>query len=237
MGVSLRTLVGASLLAAALVFVGFPAGAQDQSAPLITPDLAAATAQELVRGAELFQLCSVCHGTDGAGNREYLAPSIAGMDATYVFVQLQKFRDGRRGTQFDDISSMRMRPMALTLGSKADVESVAKYVAQLPAATPPPQVTGDPARGKELYTLTCTACHGPTGEGVKAIHGGPLTYSSDWYILDQIKKFRAGTRGADPRDPIAIMMRPLVLALPDEQAMLDVVAYVNTFSQTTVSSR
>jgi cytochrome c oxidase subunit 2 len=234
---SLRVLAGASLFVAALAFVDFPAGAQDESAPLLAADLAAATAPEIARGADLFELCSTCHGTDGAGNREFLAPSIAGMDSTYVFVQLQKFRDGRRGTQFDDMSSMRMRPMALTLGSEADVEAVAKYVAQLPAATPPPQVTGDAARGKELYTLTCTACHGPTGEGVKAIHGGPLTFSSDWYILDQIKKFRAGTRGADPRDPIAIMMRPLVLALPDEQAMLDVVAYVNTFSQTTEPSR
>ena len=79
----------------------------------------------------LFDLCSQCHGVDGAGDPRFLAPSIAGLPEWYALTQLSKFRSGARGTHFDDISGMRMRPMALTLANEDDVASVAAYVASL----------------------------------------------------------------------------------------------------------
>ncbi len=66
---------------------------------------------------------------------------------------------------------------------------------------------------------------------MQATNGPPLANRSDWYLLDQLKKFKAGIRGADPRDPIAIMMRSMAMTLADEQAMKDVIAYIGTLSK------
>ena len=191
----------------------------------------AALAQGNERGALLFDLCAQCHGPDAEGNRFFLAPAIAGLSEWYVLAQLNKFRGGLRGTHFDDLSGMRMRPMALTLEKDADVEIIAKYVASLPLTRPAPEVAGgDPTKGKPLYAI-CLACHGAKGEGMQATNGPPLANCSDWYLLDQLKKFKLGIRGADPRDPFAIMMRPMAMALADEQAMKDVIAYIGTLSK------
>src|SRR5271165_3680986 len=63
----------------------------------------ASTDSSSVRGQELFETCSECHGTHGEGNSEIGAPNIAGMNAWYVETELRKFRGGVRGAQFDDI--------------------------------------------------------------------------------------------------------------------------------------
>jgi cytochrome c oxidase subunit 2 len=211
---SRRVAAFAVLMAVGLVGApASPAGAQDS------------------RGEALFDLCAQCHGAAGEGNQLFLAPSIAGMSEWYVLAQLRKFRSGARGTHFDDLSGMRMRPMSLTLRSEADVEVVAKYVASLPPVKPAPVVAGgDPAKGQTAYAL-CTSCHGAKGEGLEPLNGSPLAYTSDWYLLSQLEKFKSGVRGSDPRDPIAIMMRPMALTLVDEQAMKDVVAYITTLAE------
>src|SRR3974390_2791714 len=60
------------------------------------------------RGREVFETCVPCHSTDGSGNPAVGAPNIAGMKAWYVEAQLQKFRSGARGAQFNDMEGMRM---------------------------------------------------------------------------------------------------------------------------------
>ncbi len=214
MALKIRLLATAVLIAAACGFA---------------PPMALAQGDE--RGAALFDLCAQCHGPDAGGNRFFLAPAIAGLSEWYLTGQLNKFRSGLRGTHFDDLSGMRMRPMALTLEKDEDVDIIAKYVAALPATQPAPEVTGgDPAKGQPLYA-TCLACHGAKGEGMQPMNAPPLANRSDWYLLDQLKKFKAGVRGADPRDPIAIMMRPMAMMLADEQAMKDVIAYIGTLAK------
>ena len=56
---------------------------------------------------QLFQLCSACHGPQGHGNRELMAPAIAGLPEWYVVNQLKKFRNGGRGAHPADISGLR----------------------------------------------------------------------------------------------------------------------------------
>lgn len=190
-----------------------------------------AWAEDDDRGAQLFALCAYCHGHDGSGNREFLAPAIAGMGQWYVEAQLNKFRGGMRGVHFDDIAGMRMRPMSLTLRSEDDVKAVAAYVASLPVTRPPRLLEGgDAARGKTLYT-PCIACHGATGEGNQALFGSPVATTSDWYLFTQLDNFKAGRRGAAPGDQTGAMMRPMAMTLPDEQAMLDVIAHIMTLSK------
>jgi cytochrome c oxidase subunit 2 len=191
-----------------------------------------AHAQDLERGEDLYSLCSQCHGTLGQGNELYLAPQISGLESWYVLSQLEAFRAGRRGLDFDDIAGMRMRPMALTLRSEEDVKSVAAYVASMPIDEPEPVLTGGNAEhGKALY-VTCAACHGAAGEGIEGLKGPSLNHASDWYVLKQLQKFRSGIRGGDPaKDPTGAQMRAMALTLADDQAVLDVVAYIATLSK------
>jgi cytochrome c oxidase subunit 2 len=51
---------------------------------------------------------------------------------------------------------------------------------------------------------------------------------SDWYMVTQLQKFRADLRGDHPDDAIGSQMAPFAKLLPDEQSLLDVVAYINT---------
>ena len=191
-----------------------------------------ARADENERGADLFRLCAICHGDNAAGNEAVGAPSIAGMPNWYLEAQLRQFRDGNRGTHFDDIMGMRMRPMALTLTREGDVEAVSAYIAAMPAADPAPSLTGgDVANGKVIYTTICIACHGPGGEGNREMVGAaPIHRSSDWYLFRQVENFRAGIRGARPEDPGGALMRPMVSKLTGEQDIKDVVAYITTLA-------
>jgi cytochrome c553 len=198
---------------------------------LATLPALSAHAQDQARGRELFQLCSQCHGPDGGGSPVTLAPSIAGLPEWYVERQLSHFRDGIRGTHFDDIAGMRMRPMARWIPSDADVKIVAAYVASLPPVKPAPMLQGgDPARGQTLFA-PCTACHGADAKGNQALNAPPLNHASDWYLITQLKNFKAGIRGANPQDTTGALMRPMAQLLVDEQAMKDVIAYIMTLPQ------
>jgi len=191
-----------------------------------------AWADENERGEDIFRLCSVCHGESAAGNEAVGAPAIAGMPQWYLEAQLNQFRGGNRGTHFDDIMGMRMRPMARSLTREGDVQAIAAYVAAMPPANPAPSLTGgDVAKGKAIYTTICIACHGPEGAGNQAMMGAaPLNRSSDWYLFRQIENFRAGIRGARAGDQGGALMRPMMLQLTDEQTIKNVVAYIITLA-------
>ena len=100
-------------------------------------------------------------------------------------------------------------------------------MASLEPVSPPRSLEGDPEKGRLLYTI-CATCHGANGEGNQQLFGPAVNRTSDWYLLDQLKKYKSGVRGGNPKDTTGIMMRPMALALPDEQAMQDVVAYMMT---------
>jgi len=188
--------------------------------------------QDIERGEVLYDLCSQCHDTDGRGNELLHAPAIAGLDQWYVLAQLKKFRSGGRGRHFDDLEGMRMRPMSLTLHSEADVEAVAAYVAQLPVQQPAPTLTGgNVANGQAIYA-TCSACHGPRGEGMQAVRGPALARLNDWYLLRQLQKFKNGVRGSNPAlDADGAVMRGMSAVVSNEQAARDVVAYIATLAR------
>jgi cytochrome c oxidase subunit 2 len=191
-----------------------------------------ALAQDVERGRELFQLCATCHGAQAEGNELFLAPSIGGMPLWYLEAQLEKFRAGGRGTHFDDIPGMRMRPMALSLRSEHgdDLKDVAAYVASLPAHKPAPTLSGgDATRGAAHYAV-CQACHGAAGEGVQATNGPPLAYQDDWYLLSSLQRFKSGVRGSSPNDANGAVMRGMAAILVDEQAMKDVIAHITSLA-------
>jgi cytochrome c oxidase subunit II len=187
------------------------------------------------RGRELFDTCSECHGSHGEGNAEIGAPNIAGMNAWYVEIELRKFRGGIRGAQFDDTEGMRMRPMALSLPDDSDVDEVAKYVESLPPVTHAPVLGGDPKLGKRRYAL-CSGCHNPDGGGNEAVKAPRLAGLDDWYLATELKKFKGGVRGADPRDTEGSAMAPMAQSLANEKTIRDLSAYISTLKPKTANS-
>jgi len=180
------------------------------------------------RGQEVFQTCVPCHNTDGSGNSAVGAPNIAGMKQWYVQAQLQKFRSGARGMHFNDVEGMRMRPMALSLISDADVEAVARYVEGLPPVPHPPVLKGDAQAGDNQFHLICAACHGQNGQGNPDLKAPRLAGIDDWYLATQLRKYRSGVRGTSPKDIEGRMMRPMARGLADDEAVRNVVAYIDT---------
>jgi disulfide bond formation protein DsbB len=93
---------------------------------------------------------------------------------------------------------------------------------------------GDPAVGKELFAGTCSACHGPTGEGVPGL-GKDMTTSefiagkTDAELIAFIKQ------GRDPSDPLnttGVAMPPKGgnPALSD-QDLTNIVAFIRTLQK------
>jgi len=101
-----------------------------------------------------------------------------------------------------------------------------------PAATATP--SADPTAGQELFTGTCSACHGPEGKGVVGL-GKDMTTSefiaskSDAELLEFIKK------GRDPSDPL----NTTGVAMPPkggnpalgEEDLFDIIAYIRTIHE------
>jgi len=185
------------------------------------------TTDAATRGREVFETCVPCHNADGSGNPEIGAPNIAGMKEWYVQRELEKFRAGVRGMHFNDVEGMRMRPMALSLPSEDDVKAVAHYVETLPSVRHASSLPGDPKAGATLYA-TCGACHGDNGAGNQDLGAPRIAGVDDWYLATELRKFRSGVRGTDPKDREGRLMRPMARALPDEDAIRNVVAYAET---------
>ncbi len=185
------------------------------------------TTDAATRGQEVFETCVPCHNVDGSGNPAVGAPNIAGMKEWYVERELEKFRAGVRGMHFNDVEGMRMRPMALSLTSEDDVKAVAHYVETLPPVRHASSFPGDPKAGEALYA-TCGACHGDNGAGNQDLGAPRIAGVDDWYLATELRKFRSGVRGTNPKDREGRLMRPMARALADEDAIRNVVAYAET---------
>jgi disulfide bond formation protein DsbB len=103
-----------------------------------------------------------------------------------------------------------------------------------PAEAQTVALVGDAAKGQQIYSQLCIACHGPEAKGVQGL-GKDLTTStfiaekSDAEMVDFIKK------GRDPGDPL----NTTGVAMPpkggnpamSEQDVADIVAYMRTIHQ------
>ena len=87
---------------------------------------------------------------------------------------------------------------------------------------------GDAAVGKTLFAV-CQACHGPDAQGNQQVGAPRLAGQKQYYLLRQLRNFRAGARGVDPKDIFGTQMRAMALTLPNDKAVEDVVAYILTF--------
>jgi cytochrome c553 len=178
------------------------------------------------RGEQLFKGCEPCHGVDGQGNPAIKVPGIAGMPDWYLKTQLTKFRTGIRGAHPDDHEGLRMRPMSRMLRTDEDVADVVAYVSKLPVAHHEAHLAGGDAAAGQASFAVCTACHGQDGMGNETMHAPPIAKLDDWYIAEQLTKFKTGIRGANPADAEGAQMRPMAMTLADDQAVKNVATYI-----------
>jgi cytochrome c oxidase subunit 2 len=178
-------------------------------------------------GRAHYAVCSACHGAQGEGNQLLNAPKLTGQEPWYLKSQLALYKSGARGSHKDDVLGMQMAPMAATLVNDDAVNNVIAYLQSLPDEAAPPTLQGDVERGRKLYE-TCAVCHGDKGQGIWSSNAPRQAGMSDWYLAAQLKNFKAGIRGEHNRDPYGKQMTLMAVALKGENAVNDVVAYINT---------
>lgn len=185
-------------------------------------------------GETLFQtVCATCHGVRGEGKTELKTPSIASLPEWYVTRQLGNFHDGKRGGDGQtDPQGAQMAAIAKTLTVEQKL-AVARYVEKLPLVVPQ-ELTLEGAQvkaGQELFYERCMECHRYNASGEQLFGSPPLVGRQGWYLVAQLKKFKALHRGASKGDEKgAKMVQMATLFIEDEQAMRDVVSYILTLN-------
>jgi cytochrome c553 len=175
------------------------------------------------------RFCTTCHGVDGRGNEGVQAPRLAGMEPWYLKRQLILFKEGIRGAHPEDYQGQEMQPMVESF-SEERLDEIVRWVKTWQYRPAEITITGDAERGQMLYR-SCASCHGANAEGKEAMNAPALAGQNDWYLLTQLKNFKAGYRGTDPQDTFGAQMQAMAQSLPDEKAMLDVVSYINSLSR------
>ena len=189
----------------------------------------ASAAGDPAKGKAAYAVCAACHGANGMGNKALNAPQIAGQEPWYLERQLNNFKGGVRGAHPKDPYGMQMRPMALTLANDQAVSDMAAFLSSMPVSkSSESTVKGDVTAGKASYMI-CQTCHGPKGGGNKALNSPKLTGLQDWYIVRQLKNFKAGIRGTKSGDLFGMQMRPMAMTLANDEAINNVAAYIATF--------
>ena len=189
--------------------------------------LAAALMSASVSAENKYDYCLLCHGANANGNFGIRAPKLSGMEPWYLTRQLENFAAGIRGTPEQDFSGHEMRVVGIRLEQEKVLQDAVKFIVALESQKPAPTLTGDVKQGREIYQA-CVACHGAKGEGNATLQSPALASRSDWYLVTQLRNFKSGLRGADPRDTLGAQMAAIGGTLKDEQAITDVVAYINT---------
>lgn len=196
--------------------------------PLSPPPAAANDSPPAAPGdaSPLFEkVCSTCHGKKGEGNHELKAPSIAGQPEWYTIAQIGKFRSDMRGIDPEDVPGTQMHAIALTLDEDA-ARKVAAFIKQLPRIPTTNTLKGDPDKGRILYEENCMECHRYNGSGELAFKSPALVAYQDWYIVAQLKKFRAGTRGTHPKDVEGAKMHKVTGYLESEDDFAHIAAFI-----------
>lgn len=165
--------------------------------------------------APVLAECARCHGRDGQGRGVGAFPRLTGQSEAYLLASLQAYAQGRRHSGI-------MQPAAVPL-DEAQMRRLAAHFANAgsfaadaaPEDGPGAAIAwrGVPADG----IPACVSCHEPQGARYPAYPA--LRGQTADYIAQQLRLFRAGTRGGTP---YAHIMATVARRLSDAQ--IDAVA-------------
>ncbi len=213
-----------------MVVVDEPAEFEDWlSAQPTFAQLANAEPGDAGRGQQMYAVCSACHGPQGQGMQAMNAPKLAGSDPWYLRRQLEYYKNGVRGAHPDDTYGRQMAPMVSTLADDQAMRDVIAHIQTFPDEPVTTTVEGDVDRGRHIYRV-CGSCHGWDGQGIVAVKAPRQAGLQDWYLVRQLQNFKLGIRGAHPGDMYGDQMMQMADSLVDQQAINDVVAYINTLA-------
>ncbi|SEH99204.1 Cytochrome c553 [Rheinheimera pacifica] len=178
------------------------------------------------------QYCLVCHGSAAQGNAAIKAPNLTILPDWYLRQQFIAFRNNWRGSATNDAHGKEMQAVANTMNDAEIEQAIAFIRRQAPVKLPiSVNTTANVQHGQQLYQQ-CQACHGAQGEGNAQLHAPPLAGQHNWYLVQQLSAFKNGWRGNQNDDSYGQIMRQFAQSLPDEQAIADVVAYIDSLPST-----
>ncbi len=156
--------------------------------------------------------CTGCHGPQGQSRPDGYVPRLAGKPAGYLLVQMQNFRDGRRG----NVTMSRL----LENLDDAMLRQLAAYFAAQEVPYPPPASAlpvADAARRAQalvrdgdarLEVPACSACHGEKLTGIAPYVPGLVGLPRD-YLVAQLGAWRQAARRAREPDCMATIAHRL----------------------------
>jgi len=187
--------------------------------------------------------CTSCHGNEGLGDDAMGTPRLAGQGVQFLIKQLEDFATDKR----QDTTMFIMNNNAKGL-SPQDRKDVAAYAASLGG----PTVGSDLAAVKELGSVpvgvrylgmdlaqygsnergipACHSCHGYNGRGSFPVYPR-LANQKYVYLVNQLKKWRDGSRANDP----LAQMRNVAKKLTDDD-IHNVAAFLTTAEETTIGN-
>ncbi len=154
----------------------------------------AVQAADIKAGKEKSVVCQGCHGTNGVSPSSTW-PNLAGQTASYLQLQLKKFKSGAR--QYAS-----MNTIASDL-SDNDIENLAAFFASQPAPKPSAADAKLVEQGKAKSAM-CLGCHGGNAEGRGQFPR--LAGQKAAYLEKQLKAFKSGARKGGPMNAIATML-------------------------------
>ncbi len=144
-----------------------------------------------------LQVCASCHGLESSTGSDI--PNLAGQSAEYIFNQVKNFKTGVR------------KDFTMSLMVEAVSDEDIKVIAAHYASLKPTPNTFDKvlaAKGKEVFSSVCLACHGEKGLGGDDI--ARIATQKSAYIIKQLKAFKSGERDNE-------IMRDVASELSEEQ--------------------
>lgn len=179
-------------------------------------------------GKLVYASCAPCHGSKGEGNAELKAPALVNSETWYLHRQLTNFRKGIRGYAGNDTLGRQMAAVAKTLQDTLALADVLGYIATLPDIKHSAVIQGDIEKGKRTYETVCGSCHGQNATANQLLNAPGLRGLEDWYLRHQVNQFKSAQRGNHPEDPFGGQMVQIMALLKDEQAIVDVIAYIRS---------
>jgi len=185
--------------------------------------------------------CGGCHGEKALGIDAMDSPRLANLGPIYIIKQLNDYADGKR---IDAGMGAAMNDIAKALNDQ-DRLDVAAYLDSFEYATEPSDLkelatgrnnVGNPKNGKIIMIQgvkpqvpACQNCHGFSGRAsnIPAIHQQKYIY-----LVNQLERYRSGSRKNDKRVDKVGIMRGIAKNLTDKN-IADIAAYLSTVTELT----
>jgi cytochrome c553 len=165
--------------------------------------------------------CLLCHST----KEMQRGPVLNGFPDWYLQNQLKKFQLGHRGKNPDNRAEQLMWMAMNKINKDSEIVALADYFSKQKPEPFLRVIRGNVDLGKILYVARCASCHGSEAKGKRDINSPPLNVQEDWFLMDQLRKYVKGQRGAHPKDTDGVIMKSSTtdLSLND---LRNIVAYI-----------